>query len=136
MEGIVEMKNDEQIKKDVLEYIMTTELPNEVTGVVKRDRRPTDSNAEDVIISVLANENGQIQVCTVNVNIYVKDKPAGRQKDPNHDRLDTLASMSAQIFEVFRGNNYRAHLKAQRITAVGEDEHVITNKIEYKQVNE
>lgn len=130
------MKNDEQIKKDVLDYIMTTELPDAVSGIVKRDRRPTDSDKEDVIISVLANENGQIQVCTVNVNIYVKDELAGRQKDPHHDRLNELASIAAEIFEVFRGEHYRAHLKAQRITAVGEDEHVITNKIEYKQVNE
>ena len=81
------MKNDEQIKLEVLEYIFTTPLPDEVTGIVKRDRRPRGSEAEDVIISILANENGQIQDATVNVNIYVKDKPAGNQTDPDHDRF-------------------------------------------------
>lgn len=130
------MKNDERIKQDVQDYIFTTELPDEVTGVVKRDRRPRGSVQEDVIISVLANENGQNQTATVNVNIYVKDKPAGNQKDPDHDRLDTLADISQRIFEVFYGNGYRARLLAQRITDVGEDEHIITNKIEYKQNNE
>ena len=130
------MKNDERIKDDVMEYIFTTGLPDEVSGVIKRDRRPRDSQEEDVIISVLANENGQNQVATVNVNIYVKDKPAGNQKDPDHDRLDILADASQRIFDVFHGNGYRARLLSQRITAVGEDEHVITNKIEYKQNNE
>lgn len=130
------MKNDERIKKDVLDYIFTTELPDMVTGIVKRDRRPRGSRSEDVIISVLANENGQIQDATVNVNIYVADSPAGNQYDPNHDRLDALADVSQRIFEVFRGESFRARLLSQRITEVGENEHVITNKIEYKQNNE
>ena len=130
------MKNDEQIKEEVWEYILSTALAEEVTGVVKRDRRPKDSTNEDVIVSMLANENGQMQTATVNVNIYVQDKPSGREKDPDHVRLKNLAKLSSDIFEVFRGNSYRARLLSQRITAVGEDEHIITNKIEYKQNNE
>lgn len=130
------MKNDEQIKEEVWEYVLSQPLAEEVSGVVKRDRRPRDSKKEDVIISILANENGQMQTATVNVNIYVQDKPAGREKDPNHARLKKLASLSSATFEVFRGRDFRAHLLSQRITAVGEDEHVITNKIEYKQNNE
>lgn len=130
------MKNDEQIKLEVLEYIFTTELPDMVTGIVKRDRRPRNSRLEDVIISVLANENGQTQQATVNVNIYVLDKPAGNQYDPDHDRLSVLADVSQRIFKVFRGRSFRARLLSQRITEVGENEHVITNKIEYKQNNE
>ena len=130
------MKNDEQIKEEVWEYILSSPLSDEVTGVVKRDRRPTGSRNEDVIVSVLANENGQIQVSTVNVNIYVQDKQAGREKDPDHERLNTLASLSAEVLALFSGDSYRARLIAQRITAVDEGEHVITNKIEYKQNNE
>ena len=130
------MKNDEEIKEDVQEYIFTTELPDAVSGVVKLDRRPDGSRKEDVIISILANENGQIQDATVNVNIYVADSPAGTQYDPNHERLKVLAALSSRIFEVFRGRDYRAKLLAQRITAVAEHEHVITNKINYKQNNE
>lgn len=130
------MKTDEDIKQDVWEYILSTELAEEVTGVIKRDRRPADSTKEDVIVSILSNENGQNQKATVNVNIYVKDKPAGREKDPDHDRLKVLSTLSYQTFNVFHGYSYRARLLSQRVTAVGEDEHVITNKIEYKQNNE
>ena len=130
------MRNDEKIKADVMDYIFTTELPDMVSGVVKRDRRPRDSRAEDVIVTVLANENGQNQTATVNVNIYVGDKPAGNQYDPDHDRLDEIAEVAQRIFEVFRVGSGRARLLAQRITEVGENEHVITNKIEYKHNNE
>lgn len=129
------MKNDERIKRDIQDYIFTTDLPDMVSGVVKLDRRPRGSEAEDVIISILANENGQMQESTVNVNIYVRDKDAGNQKDANHERLEKLADIAQGIFDVFRGKDYRARLMSQRITAV-EDEHVITNKIEYKQNNE
>lgn len=130
------MKNDERIKQDVQDYIFTTELADKVSGVVKIDRRPRGSKAEDMIITVLANENGQNQKATVNVNIYVRNKPAGNQKDPDHERLDVLADEAQKIFDVFRGNGYRARLLSQRITEVSEDEYVITNKIEYKQNNE
>lgn len=129
------MKNDVQIMKEVQEYILASALADEVTGVIKIARRPRDSRQEDVIVTVLANENGQIQQVTVNVNIYVRDLDSGNQKDLDKDRLDTLAGMAQEIFEVFRGSDYRARLLSQRITAI-EDEHVITNKIEYKQVNE
>lgn len=130
------MKNDERIKQDILEYIFTTELPDEVSGVVKRDRRPRDSQKEDVIISILANENGQMQDATVNVNIYVKDKPAGNQFDPDHERLDDIADLAQRIFNVFHGRDFRARLESQRITAIENNEHVVTNKIRYKQNNE
>ena len=130
------MKNDERIKQDVQDYIFTTVIPEMVTGVVKKDRRPRNSRMEDVIISVLANENGQIQDATVNVNIYVADKPAGNQYDPDHERLDELADVCQSAFDVFRGDGFRASLLSQRITAVEENEHVITNKIAYKQNNE
>lgn len=130
------MKNDERIKQDVQDYIFTTDLPYLVSGVIKKDRRPRDSRKEDVIIAVLANENGQIQDATVNVNVYVADRPTGNQYDPNHERLDELADVCQRIFEVFRGESFRARLLSQRITAIEENEHVITNKIEFKQNNE
>lgn len=129
------MKNDECIKEEVLEFIMSSELPGMVSGVVKRDRRPEGSGEEDVIISILANENGQVQSATVNVNIYVSMVDAGPQKDPDHERLKELAEYSQGLFDVFWGTDYRARLLSQRITHK-EDVSVITNKIEYKQSNE
>ena len=130
------MKTDEDIIEDVQDYIFSTELAEEVTGVIKGGKRPKGSTKEDILISVLANENGQTQQCTVNVNIYVKDLPASRDTERNKERLKELGRMSGKIFTVFRGKDYRARLLSQRMTDVGEDEHVITNKIEYKQKNE
>lgn len=130
------MMNEEQIKSVVQERILSSALCDEVSGVVKKDRRPTGSTKEDVIISCLASENGNIQRSTINVNIYVADKEAGYQHDPDHARLNVLATMSQEVLDTFRGDGWRAVLKSQRITSVGEREHVITNKIDLRILNE
>lgn len=132
------MKSDIDIKTDVFHRIQGSALANEVTGVVRKTgKRPKGSKKEDIIISMLANQNGQIQNATVNVNIYVAAEIVNGQAEEKSLRLKTLCDLAGSLFEVFRGNDYRAHLLEQRVFEVeGADEYVINNKIEYKQVNE
>ena len=134
----MEMKNDIDIKTDVFKYIQGSALAEEVTGVIRKTgKRPHNSDKEDIIISMLANVNGQMQKATVNVNIYVAANIVNGQAEENTKRLQTLCRLSAQLFEVFRGSDFRAHLLEQRVMeANGADEYVINNKIEYKQINE
>lgn len=132
------MKSDIDIKTDVFHRIQGSALANEVTGVVRKTgKRPKGSKKEDIVISMLANQNGQIQNATVNVNIYVAAEIVNGQAEEKSLRLKTLCDLAGSLFEVFRGNDYRAHLLEQRVFEVeGADEYVINNKIEYKQVNE
>ena len=132
------MKSDIDIKTDVFKYIRGTALESEVTGVLtKTGKRPHGSKSEDIVISMLANVNGQIQVATVNVNIYVAANNVNGQPEEKTDRLATLCSLASKLFEVFRGDDFRAALLEQRVFEVnGANEYVINNKIEYKQVNE
>ena len=132
------MKSDIDIKTDVFHRIQGSALANEVTGVVRKTgKRPKGSKKEDIVISMLANQNGQIQNATVNVNIYVAAEIVNGQAEEKSLRLKTLCDLAGSLFEVFRGNDYRAHLIEQRVFEVeGADEYVINNKIEYKQVNE
>ena len=135
MEG---MKNDIAIKTDVFRHIQGSELAEAVTGVVRKTgKRPHGSKDEDIVISMLANVNGQIQTATVNVNIYVAANVVDGQAEEATERLDELCRMSADLFEVFRGKDFRARLLEQRVLEVDNaDEYVINNKIEYKQNNE
>lgn len=132
------MKNDIAIKTDVLKHIQGSELERAVTGVVRKTgKRPKGSKREDVIISVLANRNGQVQKATVNVNIYVAANIVDGQAEEQTKRLDYLCDLATGLFDVFRGDDYRARLEEQRVFEIdGADEYVINNKIEYKQVNE
>ena len=132
------MKSDIDIKSDVFKYIQGSELENNVTGVLRKTgKRPKGSKKEDIIISMLANTNGQIQVATVNVNIYVAANIVDGQAEEKTSRLEVLCKLASSLFESFIGDDYRATLLEQRVLEVeGADEYVINNKIEYKQVNE
>ena len=132
------MKSDIEIKTDVYKHIKGSELEREVTGVLRKTgKRPHNSDKEDIVISVLANVNGQIQTATVNVNIYVAANIVDGQPEEKTKRLEKLCNLSSSLFDVFRSNGYRARLLEQRVFEVeGANEYVINNKIEYKQNNE
>jgi hypothetical protein len=62
------MRSDIEIQKFVRSKLIYTELAQTVTGKVCDRERPANSSKEDIVISVLANENaGQIQTAFVNV---------------------------------------------------------------------
>ena len=132
------MKSDIDIKTDVFRHIMGSPLQQAVTGVVRKTgKRPHNSTSEDIVINVLANVNGQIQTSTVNVNIYVAANVVDGQAEEATVRLKDLCDLASSLFDVFRGDDFRARLLEQRVFEVsGADEYVINNKIEYKQNNE
>ena len=133
------MKTDEAIKTDIFKHIKGSELAQAITGKVSKRKRPHNSTKEDILISILANVNGQIQTATVNVNIYVADITVDNQPEEDTVRLEELGNMAATLFEVFAAPNgeYRATLLSQRVMeAEGTSEHIINNKIEIKYLNE
>ena len=133
------MKSDILIKDDVHAYISKSALSSVVTGkICKQGVRPKGSDKEDVVISVVANQNGQIQESVVNVNIYVADDiDSNGQYLESTIRLRELCKIASETLEVGRGEDYRFTLESQRVIEVsGTKETVINNKLIYKQVNE
>lgn len=133
------MKSDILIKDDVYAFIKKSPLAAAVTGkVCKQGVRPKGSDKEDVVIAVIANLNGQIQEAAVNVNIYVKDdiKSDGQNQEATI-RLRQLCEIASDTLEVGRGEDFRFTLESQHVIEVpGIKEHVINNRLNYKQVNE
>jgi hypothetical protein len=131
------MKSDIEIKDDIYKFIKGSALEKAVTGRLKKTRRPKDSNLEDIVISILDNEAGQIQEAFVNVNIYVPDDIRDGQAEEKSIRLRELCAIAYNLLEVGRGESYRFTLDKQRVLEVnGKNEHFINNKLLYKQVNE
>lgn len=127
------MKSDIDIKDDIYRHIKGSDLAHMVTGSLSKTLRPDKSTAEDIVISMLANVNAQIQEAFVNVNIYVADLQKGTQYVEDSIRLRELCSVSSELFEVGRGEGYRFSLAEQRVLEVpGMNEHVINNKLLYK----
>lgn len=91
--------------------LKTSQLKNAITGGLYKVQRPDDSKKEDIVINALPVTPGDINLCTVNVNVYVNDlqvsiggKP---QQQPDIQRLKQLADLgkmslleySSQVFK-------------------------------------
>lgn len=133
------MKSDILIKDDVCAFIKKSPLATSITGkVCKQGVRPKGSDKEDIVISVIANMNGQIQEAVVNVNIYVADdiKSDGQNQEATI-RLRELCRIASETLEVGSGEDFRFTLESQRVIEVQKtQEHVINNRLIYKQINE
>lgn len=131
------MKSDIDIKDDIYTFIKGSELEKAVNGKLSKTVRPANSNSEDIVISVLSNQNAQIQEAFVNVNIYVSDLNRDKQNEENTIRLRELCNLSKELLEVGRGGEFRFILDSQRVMqVVGKEEHIINNKLLYRQCNE
>lgn len=130
------MKTDIDIKDDMYYIIKGSALEKAVSGVLSKTRRPNGSYKEDIVISVLANEFGQLQNAYVNVNIYVKDNNKNGQSEERSIRLRELCNLSKDVLSSGFRDDFRYELISQRVNEVdGKSEHIITNKILYQQVN-
>ncbi len=131
------MKTDIDIKDDVYSHIRGSDLERMVSGKLSKTKRPEGSEKEDIVVSMLANLNGQIQRAYVNVNIYVPDVLRGNQHEENTIRLRQLCQAAALLLESGHGDGYRFTLEEQRVMEVdGSPEHFINNKLLYHYCNE
>ncbi len=131
------MKSDIDIKDDVYKVIIHSELHNSINGVLSKRKRPHNSMKEDIVISVLANQQGQNQEAFVNVNVYVQDDDIEGQKEENSIRLRELCQTCLSLFETFHGKDFRLSLDTQSIIeSEGSGEHIINNKLLYQTLNE
>ena len=137
------MHTDNDIKDNVYQLLQSSQLKAAVSGEIRKIARSPHSMAEDVIISVLANDNPrQIQQAFVNVNVYVRDKKLMADNEAYYvedtARTKVIARIVADMFAMsITGENYRLSLDSQRVLAVdATHEHVINNRLLYKCVNE
>lgn len=131
------MKTDAEIIDDIKKYLEGTSLPGEITGVITDLDRPKNSKKEDVCISLLSNEIGQLQMAVVNVNIYVPDILKNNQYVENKPRTRKLQRVCADVLERCHGGFYYFNSDSMSCFKVeGINEHQIKFKLYYKTVNE
>lgn len=130
------MKSDGEIKTDVYIYINQSGFMQNVNGVLKKTKRPRNSRAEDVVISILSNTGTQSQTAVVNVNIYIQDQNVNGQHEERSIRLDEISGKAWKLLKVFRGEDYVAHAIGQRTYSTDSNEHVINTQVEYKLIND
>lgn len=63
-----------EIEQDIYDLVKASPLASLVNGqVCRKDTRPANSEAEDIIVAHVGGIDGQVQEGSVNVNCYVKD---------------------------------------------------------------
>lgn len=131
------MKTDVEIIDDVFSHLKDTGIKSSISGDIHKWKRPMESVNEDIVISVLANANGQKQEAFVNVNLYVPDIKRKTQFEPDTTRLRTLCKTCEAALESVHGKGYRLTLAEQRVIDVSDlHEHMINNKLLYQIINE
>lgn len=135
------MKNDEQITDDIFLHLVENGMSGEINGeLLDGYDRKIGSHKEDITIQVIAGRTDEVQIATVNVNIYVPDELIDGQYQKAKDRIDELCRKAWAILK--QGGNskdYSFKCESQRVlkTAASENqnEHVIINQLEYKHYN-
>lgn len=127
------MTSTNEIKTIIYKIIKGSPLENEIIskgGSLYRNSRPTNSNKEDIVISVLANRNAQFQMAYVNVNIYVPDIRRDNDYIENETRTKTLQKKAIDLFKEIVHNNYKIEIESQETFKVQDlNEHLINNKL-------
>ena len=107
------IRTDIDIKDAIYEWIADTDLATEITGEIYKDKRPLNSDKEDVIIAVIGRDARQIQEAIVNVNVYVADLRRGKEAIEDIARLRTLCSLCANLFEYSHFGDWICELDSQ-----------------------
>lgn len=129
------MKTDIDIKDDIYRFVKNSELHSIINGGIYKTARPNNSALEDVVISVVANKNQELQEAIVYVNVYVKDVFAEGRYIEDSQRLRDICRLTARIFKVGSIDDARLTLDEQRVLKAETEEHVISNKLLFRQYN-
>lgn len=123
------MKTDTEIRDIVYGIVKSSVLNDKVGGKIYPRKRPDNSDAEDIVIAVLANNLSSVQQSYINVNIYVKDLNVKGESIENTKRIRELSRIAMDALKVIN-NDYRLTLSEQRTIEAEEiGYHIINNKM-------
>lgn len=131
------MLTNVELRDVVVAALEASPLAEEVSGVIRKTSRPLGSDKEDIVVNVTATDISQIQTAVINVNIYVPDVIRDGQAEEDTARTRVLASLAAELFEVYHESGLRIVMDSQSIMEVeGKSEHFINNRLKLSYCNE
>ena len=94
-------------KQWILELLNESGIKNVISGKIYKNRRPSDSAKEDIVINALPMDNSFLQDGNFNVNVYVPYQQVKidgtTQYMPNESRMKQLTDIAYPVFDnVFR----------------------------------
>ena len=124
--------------KDTL-FGLLKSLDTTITGSVYLDFRPTDSEAEDIVINALPAPRTSWQRCTANVNIYVQDvrvRLGGSvQLAPNRVRLEGIAKDVIAAIDGRSGDDWVCHVVSDQVFANPDGSHMCSIRVTFNKLS-
>jgi hypothetical protein len=100
------MKTTLDVLTILYQLLLSSSMPSEITGKVRKGERPAGSTKEDIVVNTLPIQNDNLQRTVANVNIYVPSlviSENGIQTEkPDYTRLDELVDMILPILKDVR----------------------------------
>lgn len=122
---------DIDIKDALYSYIKDSDLVKSmINGNLYKDKRPLNSDKEDLVLSVLARNSGDVQTFVINANLFVKDKKRGDEFIEDTQRLRELSRECSSLFKSNVFGRLNLTIESQSIYEVAEvDCHCINNRL-------
>ena len=97
-------------KQWILSLLLSANIQNSISGKIYKDKRPTGSDKEDIVINSLTMTNDYMQNGVFNVNIYVPmvsiTSNGITQYQKNNARMKVLADLVYPVLNDAWGNDY------------------------------
>ncbi len=97
-------------KQWILSLLLSANIQNSISGKIYKDKRPTGSDKEDIVINSLTMTNDYLQNGVFNVNIYVPmisiTSNGITQYQKNNARMKVLADLVYPVLNDAWGNDY------------------------------
>ena len=97
-------------KQWILSLLLSANIQNSISGKIYKDKRPTGSDKEDIVINSLTMTNDYMQNGVFNVNIYVPmvsiTSNGITQYQKNNARMKVLADLVYPVLNDAWGSGY------------------------------
>ena len=101
-------------KQWILEFLLAAGVQSSISGKIYKDKRPSGSTKEDIVINSLTMTNDYMQNGVFNVNIYVPMISVTingvTQLQKNNARLKQLADLVYPVLDDAWTNNYNVDI--------------------------
>lgn len=130
------MLTDIEVRDLVYDHIRTTEIATVITGETYKGLRPRNRKGEDVVVTIIANQFGQIQSAILNVNVYVSDIQILGRYQEDTPRLRELSEVCMRCLPTHEGRFWLSFEEQRVYNNEETNEHVINNKMLFKSFNQ
>lgn len=134
------MKTTFDLENIIWNALKDSVLLADISGDLYKQRRPSGSTSEDVVIISLPVNNLELQSAIINVNIHVPNlsiKPGGVQDNsqPNHPRLNELTKLAIEALQDQWAEDYNFDVVQQTIFQDSDGSHYVNIRLDFYSIN-